>query len=75
MVYEKYSVKKAREAREAEALALAEAEYAGYDDEYEDETYDPCKDDETEFCSGDEVLSSEERGPRPPDHSKDHPWD
>ena len=75
VVYEKYSVKKAREVREAEALALAEAEYAGYDDEYEDETYDPCKDDETEFCSGDEVLSSEERGPRPPDHSKDHPWD
>lgn len=72
VVYEKYSVKKAREAREAAALAEATAEY---EEEYEAEAYDPCKDDETEFCSGDEALSAEERGPHPPDHSKAHPWE
>lgn len=75
VVYEKYSVKKAREAREAEeaeALALAEAEAlaaAEYEAEFCDST------EETEFCDGDEALLKEDRGPRPPDHSKEHPWD
>lgn len=75
VVYEKYSVKKAREEREARALEEALAMETDAEEEYEEEVFDPCEEDETEFCSEDEVISAKERGPRPPDHSKAHPWE
>lgn len=74
VVYEKYSVKKAREEREARALEEvlvmeAAAEGCG------EEICDPFEEDETEFCSGAYAVSDEYRGPKPPDHSKAHPWE
>ena len=74
VVYEKYSVKKAREEREARALEEvlvmeAAAEGCG------EEICDPFEEDETVFCSGAYAVSDEDRGPKPPDHSKAHPWE
>ncbi|MGM9566922.1 MAG: hypothetical protein ACI3W6_01925 [Clostridia bacterium] len=75
VVYEKYSVKKAREEREARALEEALALETAAAEGFSDDLYDLIEEDETEFCSGDYTGSSEDRGPRPPDHSKAHPWE
>lgn len=75
VVYEKYSVKKAREEREARALEEALALEAAAACEMNEEIYDPAEDDETESFAGDCASLNEDRGPRPPDHAKDHPWE
>lgn len=71
VVYEKYSVKKAREA-EVSAATEREADSAEYEEEnpIESVAYD-----ETGQILEAGSSFPQERRPHPPDHSKAHPWE
>lgn len=76
VVYEKYSVKKARELRaEIEAEEALERAAEAEEEYYEEETCDFDEEGIVDEPYEETEPSREERGPRPPDHSKDHPWE
>jgi hypothetical protein len=67
VVYEKYSVKKAREAMAEEARLRTETVSYDYDEEKKEEILT--------FTAEEPYLERQRSFPPPPDHSKDRPWD
>lgn len=76
VVYEKYSVKKAREAMAAEAQLQTEtAPYApcNYDDSHD--AHEEKKEENPIIAAEEPYLERQQGFPPPPDHRKDRPWD